>query len=103
MQQKQKEIVRQTWKQLVPIADTAATLFYQRLFEIDPSIRSLFSCTDMPEQRRKLMQVIGLAVNGLDQPTESLQSVAQLCGRHLKYRVTYKNQHTVRQAIVRTA
>jgi hypothetical protein len=48
MQQKQKEIVRQTWKQLVPIADTAATLFYQRLFEIDQSTRPLFSGTDMP-------------------------------------------------------
>jgi hemoglobin-like flavoprotein len=69
MQQKQKEIVRQTWKQLVPIADTATTLFYQRLFEIDSSTRPLFSGTDMPEQRRKLMQVIGFAVNGLDCPT----------------------------------
>jgi len=65
MQQEQKEIVQQTWKQLVPIADTAATLFYQRLFEIDPSTRPLFSGTDMPEQRRKLMQMIGLALNGL--------------------------------------
>ena len=64
MQQEQREIVQQTWKQLVPIADTAATLFYQRLFEIDPSTRPLFSGTDMPEQRRKLMQVIGFAVNG---------------------------------------
>ena len=59
MQQEQREIVQQTWKQLVPIADTAATLFYQRLFEIDPSTRPLFSGADMPEQRRKLMQMIG--------------------------------------------
>ena len=102
MQQKQKEIVQQTWKQLVPIADTAATLFYQRLFEIDPSTRSLFSGTDMPEQRRKLMQMIGLALNGLDQPTESLQSVAQLGARHLNYGVTDKHYDSVGEALLWT-
>src|SRR5260221_13126482 len=100
MQQKQKEIVRQTWKQLVPIADTSATLFYQRLFEIDPSTRPLFSGTDMPEQRRKLMQVIGLAVNGLDQSTESLQSVAQLGARPLNYGVTDKHYESVGQTLL---
>jgi hemoglobin-like flavoprotein len=102
MQQEQKEIVQQTWKQLVPIADTAATLFYQRLFEIDPSTRPLFSGTDMPEQRRKLMQVIGFALNGLDQPTESLQSVAQLGARHLNYGVTDKHYDSVGEALLWT-
>src|SRR5260370_39506890 len=102
MQQKQKEIVRQTWNQLVPIASPAATLFYQRLFEIDPSTRPLFSGTDMPEQRRKLMQVIGLAVNGLDQSTESLQSVAQLGARHLNYGVTDKHYDSVGETLLWT-
>ena len=32
----QTRIVQTTWKQVVPIADTAANLFYDRLFEIDP-------------------------------------------------------------------
>src|SRR5258708_16169827 len=103
MQQKQKEIVRQTWKQLVPIADTSATLFYQRLFEIDPSTRPLFSGTDMPEQRRKLMQVIGLAVNGLDQSTESLQSLAQLRPPHFNYVVTDQPYNTSADTSLRTS
>src|SRR5258708_12823168 len=100
MQQKQKEIVRQTWKQLVPIADTSATLFYQRLFEIDPSTRPLFSGTDMPEQRRKLMQVIDLAVKGLDQSTESLQSVAQPAARPLKHVVPAQHYHSIPEPLI---
>ena len=86
----------------MPIADTAATLFYQRLFEIDPSTRPLFSGTDMPEQGRKLMQMIGLALNGLDQPTESLQSVAHLGARHLNYGVTDKHYDSVGEALLWT-
>jgi hemoglobin-like flavoprotein len=56
----------------------------------------------MPEQRRKLMQMIGLAVGGLDQPTESLQSIAQLGVRHLKYGVTDKHYGSVGEALLWT-
>ena len=37
MSPEQKMLVKQTWQQVVPIADTAARLFYDRLFETDPS------------------------------------------------------------------
>ena len=33
---RQKKLIQDTWKQVVPIADQAAAIFYQRLFEIDP-------------------------------------------------------------------
>lgn len=64
MTPEQKTLVQETWRQVVPIADTAAALFYDRLFEIDPKLRGLFRQTDMREQRRKLMQVLGTAVAG---------------------------------------
>ena len=37
-----KQLVKNTWKQVAPIADAAADIFYRRLFEIDPSARKLF-------------------------------------------------------------
>jgi hypothetical protein len=43
----QKRLVRETWKQVAPMADAAADLFYRRLFEIDPTTRELFRATDM--------------------------------------------------------
>jgi len=39
---KQKQLVQNTWKKVLPISESAATLFYGRLFELDPSTRPLF-------------------------------------------------------------
>ena len=55
---KQKMLIQDTWAQVVPIADQAAAIFYQRLFEIDPSTRPLFNTTDMAQQRKKLLQIL---------------------------------------------
>jgi truncated hemoglobin YjbI len=46
------------------MGDELAALFYGRLFEIDPSLRSLFR-GDMQEQARQLMNMIGVAVGAL--------------------------------------
>lgn len=63
--QEQKELVQGTFEKVKPIAETAATVFYKKLFELDPSLESLFK-GDMKEQGRKLMTMIGMAVKGLD-------------------------------------
>jgi len=57
--------VRTTWAKLVPIADQAASLFYNRQFEIDPSVRSLFT-GDMKDQGKLLVGMVDTAVKGLD-------------------------------------
>ena len=61
----QKVLVQTTFAKLVPIADQAAALFYGRLFAAAPALRPLFK-TDLGEQGRKLMQMIGVCVKGLD-------------------------------------
>jgi hypothetical protein len=38
MTQEQIELVKSTWRKVIPIADTAADLFYGKLFELDPSL-----------------------------------------------------------------
>ena len=38
----QIELVKQTWSKVVPIADTAAKLFYDRLFETSPHLAPMF-------------------------------------------------------------
>jgi len=48
------------------VADQAAAIFYQRLFEIDPSARALFRTTDMAKQRKNLIQILSVAVSSLD-------------------------------------
>jgi hemoglobin-like flavoprotein len=102
MTNEQKELVQASWRKVVPIADTAATLFYDRLFEIDPSVRPLFRSTDMPEQRKKLMQMIGVAVSGLDRVEETLAAVAELGKRHGTYGVTDEHYDSVGAALLWT-
>ena len=60
----QIDLVQSSFAKVTPIADTAAVIFYERLFEIAPEVRPLFH-GDMTEQRRKLMTTLGIVVNGL--------------------------------------
>lgn len=55
---------------MVPIAATAAELFYGRLFEIAPEVKPLFK-TDLKAQGVKLMKMLGTVVNKLDDLDES--------------------------------
>lgn len=102
MTNEQKDLVQTTWLKVEPIADTAASLFYGRLFEIDPTTRPLFDQTDMAEQRKKLMQLIGIAVRGLDRPQETLAVVAELGKRHSGYGVTDEHYDSVGEALLWT-
>ena len=65
MNSRQIQLVQSSFAKVTPIADTAADLFYTRLFELDPNLSRLFR-GDRVEQGRKLMQMIGAAVRGLD-------------------------------------
>ena len=64
-------LVRQSWKQVLPIRDEAAELFYTRLFELDPALQPLFT-GDMAEQGRKLIAMISVAVSNLERPATLL-------------------------------
>jgi hemoglobin-like flavoprotein len=101
MTAEQKHLVRQTFAQVAPIADEAAAMFYARLFALDPSLQSLFA-GDMTEQGRKLMRMIGLAVNGLDRLDDLVPVVRQLGARHVGYGVQDVHYDTVAEALLWT-
>jgi hemoglobin-like flavoprotein len=82
----QKSLVQKTFATITPIADDAAALFYQRLFEIDPPLERMFR-GGMPEQRKKLMQMLTAAVKGLDRPERLVPVVKDLGRRHIDYGV----------------
>ena len=97
----QKRLVQDSFGLVVPIAPTAAALFYQRLFEIDPTVRPMFK-GDIGEQGKKLMQALALAVKSLDRP-EALMPVLQDLGRrHANYGVTDAHYDTVGAALIWT-
>lgn len=94
-------LVRDSFRKVAPIADQAAALFYARLFELDPSLRPLFN-GDMAEQGRKLMQMLGLAVGGLNELHNLLPIVRHLGLRHAGYGVRDEHYETVGEALLWT-
>jgi hemoglobin-like flavoprotein len=97
----QKLLVQSTFAQVAPIAETAAALFYNRLFELDPALRPLFS-GDMQEQGRKLMQTLAVAVAGLDDLELLVPAVRALGKRHVGYGVRDEHYITVADALLWT-
>ncbi len=102
MSPEQRQLVRDTWQQVGPIADTASALFYDRLFEIDPDIRTLFRHADMAGQRRKLVAAIGTVVDEIDRIDALIPMIAALGRRHAGYGVTDAHYDTVGAALLWT-
>jgi hemoglobin-like flavoprotein len=97
----QKKLVQDSFDSIAPIADDAAALFYRRLFELDPSLRTMFR-GDMAEQRRKLMNMIGAAVRGLDRLEQLVPVVQDLGRKHVGYGVEDRHYDTVGAALLWT-
>ena len=84
MTPEQVRLVQQSFARVSPIADQAAVLFYDRLFEIAPQVRTMFPA-DMTEQRRKLMATLAIVVNGLSDLPSILPAASALATRHVAY------------------
>ena len=102
MSPEQKTLVKNSWQKLAPMADTAASLFYDRLFEIDTTTRALFKTTNLAKQRRKLIQALALVVSGLDNLDALVPTIADLGRRHAQYGVTERQYDTVGAALLWT-
>ena len=97
----QVALVQKSFAVIAPIADDAAVLFYQRLFEIDPSLKRMFRGA-MAEQRRKLMQMLTAAVKGLQRLDRLVPVLEDLGRRHIEYGVTDQHYDTVGAALLWT-
>lgn len=96
---RQMALVRESWASVAPMADELAQTFYARLFSLDPGTRELFR-SDMAEQRRKLVAMLGTAVDGLHDLGEVLPIFAALGRRHVAYGVREPHYPTVGSALV---
>jgi hemoglobin-like flavoprotein len=95
------ELVQASWARVLPISDAAATLFYDRLFALDPSVRALFKA-DMREQKKKLMQTLSVAVDGLRAPDKLVPVLQNLGARHAGYMVQDRHYDLVGDALLWT-
>ena len=98
----QIELIRTSWASVEPIADLAATLFYDRLFEQDPAVRRLFRKTDMAAQKKNLMQTLTVVVKGIDRLDDLVPAVQALGRRHAGYGVRAAHYDLVGAALLWT-
>jgi len=101
MTPKQINLVQTSWQKVLPIAPQAAEIFYDTLFEMDPSLKSLFP-SDMAEQGKKLMAMLDTAVKLLDQPDKLIPAVQKLGVKHVGYDVKAEHYDTVGAALIKT-
>ena len=81
----QVKLVQQSFAKVAPISEQAAMLFYDRLFEVAPSVKAMFPA-DMTEQRKKLMATLAVVVvNGLSNLETILPAASALATRHVSY------------------
>jgi hemoglobin-like flavoprotein len=108
-----KEVIGNTWRLVVPIGETAADLFYRRLFELEPAYRALFK-EDLTAQKRKLLAMLAFIVKSLSwveaswrdeiDPESDLFLVVLALGRRHRelYKVPEEAYATVREALLWT-
>lgn len=99
MTPEQVKMVQESWAQVKPISEQAADLFYTRLFETDPYLRSLF-LGDMKAQGNKLMTMIGTAVGGLTNLDAIISAVEELGRRHVGYGIRDRDYDTVGECLL---
>lgn len=94
-------LVQASWRQVQPIAGAAAALFYARLFDVEPSVRPLFTA-DLQDQGRKLTTMISVAVSSLEH-LDGLVPVLQALGRrHVRYGVEERHYALVGDTLIWT-
>ncbi|MGB6400028.1 MAG: globin family protein [Bradyrhizobium sp.] len=97
----QVKIVQDSFAKVAPIADQAATMFYDRLFEVAPSVKAMFP-SDLTGQRKKLIATLAVVVNGLSNLESVLPAVSALAIRHVAYGAKAEHYPVVGSALLWT-
>ncbi len=95
----QIDLVRSSFSSVAPSADVVARRFYGRMFELDPSLRSMFKI-DMEVQGNKVIAMIGTAVSLLEQPGQLVPILQSLGRRHAGYGVKDEHYQIVGAALI---
>ncbi len=105
MEKETIELVQSSFKKVAPIAETAAEIFYNKLFELDPELEKLFPSNNteaMKGQGNKLMTMLGSAVVGLNDLEQLIPILQNLGKRHVEYKVESSHYDTVGAALLET-
>lgn len=80
------DLLRTSFRQIAQAPGTAATLFYDRLFELAPAARAMFP-PEMEAQGLKMMSTLGVVVSQLHDLEATRPVLEALARRHVGYGV----------------
>lgn len=95
------QLVQTSWQKVIAIGPQAAALFYQNLFEADPTLKPLYK-GDLQAQGKKLIEMITTAVNKLTELNVLVPVLQNLGKRHGGYGVQDSHYDTVGAALLKT-
>src|SRR5262245_31404480 len=101
MDQRQVDLVQESFARAARMGPHVAATFYNELFAIEPALRSMFK-GDMILQGQKLMNMLSYVVDGLGAPDTIMPTVRDLAVRHVGYGVQSQHYTTVGTALMRT-
>ena len=99
---RQKTLIQETWAQVVPVADQAAAMFYQRLFEIDPEHAHCVQDHRHGAAAQEAAADHCVAVSSLDNLGALTKTVEDLGRRHAGYGVKDAHYDSVGVALLWT-
>jgi hemoglobin-like flavoprotein len=99
MNRRQKQIVTESFPLIREIAIPVSLLFYGRLFDLDPSLRKLFTI-DMTAQSKKLVAMLDAIISSIDDWDKITPTLRELGQRHVSYGVKPEHYDTLCSALV---
>ncbi len=93
------DMVKTTFVQILPNADTFGPKFYEHLFSLDPALKTMFK-EDMAVQSKKLVRMLATLVAGLDSLVTIVPTLETLAIRHIGYGVRDEHYNVVGQSLV---
>ena len=97
----QVELIQTSFQQVLPIADTAGMLLYERIFTLAPETRWLFD-DDIRPQAKRLMAAVKTVVEGLGELESVAPMLVRLGARHVRYGVRPEHFEVVGAAVMWT-
>lgn len=101
MTPRQIELVQASFDSVKANADAAADLFYDRLFSVTPELRAMFPA-DMTEQKKKLMDMLQVAIDNLHRVDVVMPDIKEMGRRHKDYGVDVSQYALVGGALLWT-
>ncbi len=99
MKERHIELVQSSFTKVAPQAVSCSVVFYRKLFEVEPELKSLFR-NDIHVQGIMLMKVLSMAVNSLYDLSSIQKDLRELGQRHENYGVQERHYQIIENALI---